>query len=161
MKSFLKVVTLNSTLDLLSKAKSDLERFKSDRGIYSMAGCFLTLNAIPEWASKDEEVADERLSLLNDEVMKCEKYDPVEGEFLDSIEQKLRFVRSFANHLKHSGSKQSIVTIGMTSGQFPISFPITFDKIKVTYTNGKIEPIDAQDLLESVVHFFEERLNTN
>lgn len=148
MRDFKKIPQLHGASDMLEKARFDMERFKADAGVYSLTDCLLTLNAIPEWMGKDHPIV---------RIMTCEDNDPVYGEFLESIEQQLRFIRCFSNHTKHNSEKKPIARIDMYA-ELEASFPITFDQIGVRYQCGKKGSVSALLILENTIKFFEAKI---
>ena len=157
MRAFNKIPTLSTTQDLIEKAEHDLNRFREDRSVYSMADCFLTLNAIPEWLEKHDGIDLGELN-KNNGIIKGEKCNPTEEGFKLSVEEKLRFVRCFCNHIKHAKEKKPIARVEMASSPLPVPLPITFDNIAVTYTNGKTDTLPAENILEAVLSFWKEKI---
>jgi len=77
------------------------------------------------------------------------------------LNQRLRIIRLFCNHAKHSKKKQGIKAINMTTQSFPIPFPIKFDHFEVHYDEpeeGCIS-IPALPLIKEIFEFWDRKDN--
>jgi hypothetical protein len=144
-----RIPTLNTYSDWLEKAKYELMRFEESCGVYDMANCFLTLNAIPDWIEKSDtspialrEVAKSKLAVMRGT---CFELDATK---MDEIDHQLRLIRLFCNHSKHADKKEKFDHISMSS-TFPLTFPVKFEFLSVDSINVK-----AADILNNVINFW-------
>lgn len=144
-----RIPTLNTYSDWLEKAKYELLQFEESCGVYDMANCFLTLNAIPEWVSKSDNVPNELKKLADSKIsiMKGEAFD-LDASRLDELDHQLRLVRLFCNHSKHGDPKEKFGHISMTS-PFPLTFPVKFEFLTV----GS-ETVKVYCILQNVINFW-------
>ncbi|WP_299775535.1 hypothetical protein [uncultured Pseudoteredinibacter sp.] len=148
-----RIRTLNVYSDWLEKAKYELSRFEQSSGVYDMANCFLTLNALPEWIEKSDEAPGKLKNVATQKIliMKGQNFDLDENK-LDQIDHQLRLVRLFCNHAKHGSSKDKLEHISM-SAPFPLSFPVEFEFLKV----GS-EFVRVVSVLDGVLNFWASEL---
>lgn len=141
--------TLNTYSDWLEKAKYELLRFEESCGVYDMANCFLTLNAIPEWIEKSDDAPSKLKELASSKIsiMKGVGFELDESR-LGELDHQLRLVRLFCNHSKHGDPKEKLEYISMGT-HFPLVFPVRFEFLYV----GS-EYVRAFDILKNIIDFW-------
>lgn len=152
-----RIPTLNIYSDWLEKAKYELSCFEKSCGVYDMANCFLTLNAIPEWIVKSDKAPNTLRELANSKIsiMKGINFELNENNLCD-LDHQLRLIRLFCNHSKHGDPKTKLEHISM-GASFPPTFPVRFEFLSVGSNS-----IKALDILQSVINFWSNELqNTN
>ena len=150
---------LESSRDMLDKAKYDFKRHCEDNDIYSFMDCLLSLNAIPDWIKKDDRIPDEKKDYIDD-LINFMKHG--ETDDLSLIENKLRLVRLICNHTKHGGkkgeAKHLIPNVRTISGfSFPITFPIRFGTF-VALGNDERE---VRPIISDIIEYFESKLSNS
>lgn len=158
MKNFDEIPTLNSSEDWLKKAIYDLEHYKKTFNIYDATNCMLTLNALPEWILKDENLDNENLKKITQEklaIMKGQKFELDENlleakEETSKLDHQLKLIRLFCNHSKHLEKKAKIPQIVMSTS-IPTKIPAKFINIKIGNLN-----INLLNLLNDVVQFWKD-----
>lgn len=157
MREVRKIPTLTDYNDLFLKAQCDFEQYKRTSGVYELANCLLTLNALPEWILNCDKISVElkKATLEKLNVMKnMNNLYPLDEKALETdIDQKLRFVRLFCNHLKHSEPKEKFPAIEM-GAPIPTKLPAPFTKIKI----GE-RYFDAPSIVQSIIDFWDGLLN--
>ena len=145
----LRIPTLNSYVDWLEKAKYELSRYEESCGVYDMANCFLTLNAIPEWIEKSNEAPSKLINVAQTKIsiMKGVNFNLDENK-LDELDHQLRLIRVFCNHSKHGDPKEKLKHISM-SFTFPQEFPLKFELLSVGSKTVK-----AYGILNNVISFW-------
>jgi hypothetical protein len=143
------IPTLSVYSDWLEKAKYELLRFEKSCGVYDMANCFLTLNAIPEWIDKSDDAPSKlkELAISKIAIMKGKNFDLDENR-LGELDHQLRLIRLFCNHSKHGDPKEKLEHMSM-SAFFPLTFPVKFEFLSVGHKSVKVF-----DLLQSVINFW-------
>lgn len=149
-----RIPTLNTYSDWLKKAKDELMRFEESCGVYDMANCFLTLNAIPEWIEKSDEspIALRDIAKSKIAIMKGQGFELDETK-LSELDHQLRLIRLFCNHSKHGDPKEKLRHISMSS-TLPFTFPVKFEFLSVGSKKVK-----AADILSNVIKFWSVEIN--
>lgn len=145
-----KIATLNNYIDWYEKARYDFCRYEETSGVYELADCLLTLNALPEWIAESKEAPQslKTLALSKLQIMKGKQGFIFDETQLDDIDQKLRFIRLFCNHSKHGEPKEKFPKIEM-SAHFDLSFPVKFEYITIGDRS-----ILAREILTEVLEFW-------
>lgn len=152
MRDIARIPELRTYKHWLEKAKFDYLRYKKTFGLYALTDCLLTLNAIPEWITKEENISEELKRVAENKIiiMKGQKKGFLFNEKkLEDIDQQLRFIRIFCNHSKHGSKKEKLPEISINA-PFPLKLPICFEYIQV----GD-EYILAKNILKNVIIFWE------
>lgn len=141
--------TLSDYRDWYMKSLHNFELYKQSSGVYDLADCLLTLNALPEWIIESENASDDLKNIAKEKIkiMKGDGFQFDEHK-LDNIDHKLRFVRIFCNFSKHAVAKDRFPKIEM-SFTFPATLPAIFKDISI----GDIR-YEAKIILEEVLNFW-------
>ncbi|MEJ7740472.1 MAG: hypothetical protein WKF97_23900 [Chitinophagaceae bacterium] len=143
--------TLCNYKDWFSKAVHDFQRYKETYGVYELADCLLTLNALPEWIVKSIEAPESLKDIAGSKILIMTDHNAFvfdENKLNGDIDQKLRFIRIFCNHSKHAVPKNKFPKIEM-SATLPAALPIKFENISVGNSYFR-----AEDILLDVIKFW-------
>ena len=148
----LRIKTLSTYSDWVEKAKYEYNLYTKSYGLYDLTNCLLTLNAIPEWIRKSDHISDDLKKIAEDKntIMKGGGVPFYLDETkLDNIDNQLKLIRMFCNHTKHSEKKYIPELISCI--EFPATFNLKFNKIKVDNKLIEIEPI-----IKSIIDYWDE-----
>lgn len=143
--------------DLLKKLEFDLKRYQKNNHSYELIDCIMTLNSLPEWIIKTENISKElkELTELKISIMKGKGFEFDESKIESDINHQLRFIRLFCNHTKHkteSGQIPKIITrYGAT---LPMLLPA---KLYNMIALGKTE-FDAEFLINNIYDFWKKEI---
>ncbi len=152
MKDFQPIPTLNTYQDWLKKSEKEFIDYTKSYSVYDMANCLLSLNALPEWIVKSENVPDELRNIANNKLRIMKTYQiNIEKLKEFDIDNCLRLTRTFSNHTKHNDVKDSFIKISMSS-KLPATFPIKFEFL--TIGNDENQFIEAKELLRTIIEFW-------
>ena len=148
------IATLSVHTDWLKKAEYELFQYKESCGVFDMANCFLTLNALPEWIAASDDASDELKNLAKSKIriMKGVNFE-LNTDKLGELDHQLRLVRMFCNHAKHAKPKEPLSYISM-SASFPISFPAKYESLSVGIQN-----VNAFDILQNIKTFWSNEIH--
>jgi hypothetical protein len=163
MKKITKIPTLSSYNDWLEKAEHDLSMFEKTHNVYDMANCFLSLNSLREWISKDDTAPEnlKKLSLkIQEAISKMKGNLNLEKLKNNDIDQSINLIRMFCNHAKHSCNhakhrqkKDNFVEIEM-GAKLPTTFPTKFEYLRINESCS----IKSVDLLKNVIKFWKKNI---
>ncbi|MDF4990379.1 hypothetical protein P3674_22170 [Vibrio parahaemolyticus] len=163
MKS-LQIYTLNKYSDWLKKAHYNFEQYRNTGGVFELADCLLTLNALPEWIIKADTAPDSLREECKEiiDVMKGKSLDidprKLNSSASDKVYHQLRLIRMFCNHAKHGDPKSSygqiVIEVIDMSAKFPLKFPVRFEELKA----GN-EQVNAPDLISDILEFWGQRVD--
>lgn len=148
MKAFSKIPTLSCYADWLVKAKTELVRFEETYNIYDAINCLLSLNCLPSWVENSN--ADDTVKKLAEKKEGIMKYHELDLNNLSHIDNKLRLIRLFCNHAKHSKPKDGFVNI-QQAASIPTKLPAKLEYLRVGTSSVKII-----DLCNQVIEFWEQ-----
>ena len=145
------IPVLNDYNDWLDKAKYNFEKYQNSYGVYDLADCLLTLNALPEWIAKSDSAPENLKNIAKEKLayMSASNGFIFDETQFDDINQKLRFIRIFCNFSKHSAPKNKFPKIEMSS-TLPASFPIKFENISI---GDRF--INASAIIKDVITFWD------
>ncbi|WXU00620.1 MAG: hypothetical protein Ctma_1346 [Catillopecten margaritatus gill symbiont] len=150
MKDFSKIPTLSCYADWLIKAETELDRFEETYNIYDATNCLLSLNCLPSWIGNSD--SNETMKKLANEKEDVMKFHELDSSNLGNIDNKLRLIRLFCNHAKHSKPKGSFVSIKQ-GVSIPTKLPAKFEYL--FFGKDRVEIID---LCNKVIEFWKKHI---
>jgi hypothetical protein len=149
---------ISSFKDLMKKLEFDLKRYEKNNHSYELIDCIMTLNSLPEWIIKTENISKELKNLAERKItiMKGNngfKFDETKIE--KDIDQQLRFIRLFCNHTKHKTESGQIPKIISRYGAtLPATLPA---KLYNMIALGETE-FDAEFLINNIYNFWKREI---
>ena len=158
------IQNFNDYIDVIKKARYDVEKHYREADTYSLINCFLTINCIVDWIINDK-TSNIPAKIVNEanNIAKAPKNSFVfdETKILNNdIIQQTYFVRKVCNRTKHNNSNKSkFSAIKIKSGaKFPLHFPQKLSHVSLEI-NG--QEIYLAPIAENLVNFWENLLKQN
>ena len=146
------IPTLNTYQDWLKKAEKEFNDYSNSFNVYDFANCLLSLNALPEWISKTENISSELKEIVDNKLIIMRTYQiDIKNLKKFDIDNCLRLTRTFSNHTKHNDAKDSFIKISMSS-KLPAQLPMKFEYL--TIGNNEDNFIEAKELLNTIIKFW-------